>query len=87
MKKNVTILLAICVVLFVVGMFVLLNSVNIGMSFASKAIQQNGGSMDTAQYNFIMQYNMLVYLICGGICSLIGGLGALIFGYKQISLK
>lgn len=54
------------------------NAPNIGMDKANQVIQAYGGSMDTEKYYFIMKSNTLSYQIGGGICSLVGGIGALL---------
>lgn len=84
MKRYSKVLGVAGVIIFVIGMVLALNSVNIGMDAASVAIQEAGGSMDTEQFYFIMQSTANAYLVCGAVSALIGGLAAIIFGYVAV---
>ena len=49
------------VILFVIGIILILFTANIGRELAHYAIQANGGSIDTEEYLFIMQTQILSF--------------------------
>lgn len=65
------------ILLFIVGVFVMFNSVSWGSDSANAFLRANGGSMDTAQFMVIFQENIGTYRLIGAIASVIGGLGFL----------
>ena len=71
------------VILFVIGIILILYAADIGRELASHAIQANGGSMAADEYMFIMQSKTLSFQLAGTVCSIVGGIGALLFGYKN----
>ena len=71
------------VILFVIGIILILCATNIGRELASHAMQANGGSMYTDEYMFIMKSQTLSFQLIGVVCSIVGGTGALFFGYKS----
>lgn len=70
-------------ILFVIGLVLIFCASNIGRELAYHAIQANGGSMDTEEYMFIMKSQTLSFQLAGTVCSIVGGIGASIFGYKS----
>ena len=48
------------------------------LSAASTAIQNNGGSMDSMQYQFVITSTTQNYQIVGGALAILSGLGALL---------
>lgn len=84
MKNVKRTMVIVGILLFVIGILVLFNGANIGLFLAEKAIHANGGSMDTQQYHFIMESNTLSYQLGGAIIAIIGGICAVLFGYKSV---
>ena len=84
-KTNIGSFVVVFVLLFVLGVALVLSSTSIGLSAAQTAVQNNGGSMDTMQYQFIITSTTQNYQIVGGALALLAGLGALL-GMNQ-SLK
>ena len=39
--------------------------------------------MDTEEYMFIMKSQTLSFQLVGTVCSIVGGIGVLLFGYKS----
>lgn len=70
-------------VIFVVGLFVMWNSVSWGMGAANAYLSRLGGGMDGAQFTIVLQEYINTYRWVGGILSLIGGLGLL----KAVEVK
>lgn len=69
--------------LFVAGLILVFAAVPIGSGAADRAIQANGGSMDTERYYFIMRSTALSAQIGGTVCALVGGLGAILCGCRR----
>lgn len=84
-KKKLNIAQTVCLALFMVGIILLFSATKIGVSAAENAIQANGGSMDTEMFYLIMKSTTLSYQIGGAVCSLIGGIGMVLFTYKSKS--
>ena len=85
-KQTYTGVLVVLVLLFILGLIVVLVSAAIGISTANAEMAKNGGSMDTAMYQYIMSNTAESYRIVGAILSMITGVGALLagmVGYKQ----
>ncbi len=82
-KGKVQIFTVIGIVLFIAGLTLLIGAANLGMEAASRAIQANGGSMETDKYYFIMESVTRSYQIAGAICSLVGGLGMVLSPYGR----
>ena len=73
--------LYIMVVMLIVGLILILTSTSIGNKIGSNAIQRNGGSMDTSQYERIIDTNTSNFRTVGLILSLVGGVGFLLSGF------
>ena len=71
------------VILFVIGIMLILYAADIGRELAHRAIQANGGSMDTEEFMFIMKSKTLSFQLIGTVCSVIGGIGVFLFEYKS----
>ena len=61
-------------VLFVVGLFAILNSIHWGTEGANAYLRSQGG-MDTAQFMIVLQEYIDIYKWIGGILAVISGLG------------
>lgn len=70
-------------ILFIIGIILIFGATDIGRELAYHAIQANGGSMDTEEYMFIMKSQTLSFQLVGTVCSIVGGIGVLLFGYKS----
>ena len=64
-------------ILFIIGLFVLIQSTEIGNDTAGKFLSKNGGSMDTANFLIIKEGFINTYRYLGAILLLIGGLSVL----------
>ncbi len=73
--------LYVMVVMLIVGLILILSSTAIGSRMGSNAIQRNGGSMDTGQYERIIDTNTSNFRTVGLILSLVGGFGMLLSGF------
>ena len=62
-------------VLFVVGLFVIFNSVSWGSGAANAYLQSQGGGMDTGQFMIVVQESINTYRWIGIVLSVISGLG------------
>ena len=71
------------VILFVIGILLIIYAADIGRELAYRALQANGGSMATDEFMFIMQSKALSFQLVGTVCSIVGGIGVLLFGYKS----
>jgi len=79
--------LCIMAIIFIIGIITIFSSLSIGENFGSKAMQKNGGSMDTSRYERIIDNNTSNFQTIGMILSLVGGFGLLISGfalYKEL---
>jgi hypothetical protein len=65
----------VALVIFVVGLFLVLNSVNLGNAAANAYLQSQGGGMDTAQFLIVLQEHIQTYKWIGAILSVISGFG------------
>jgi hypothetical protein len=81
-KRINWIIVIVGLLLFVAGGILLFNATNIGVSLARKAIQNNGGSLNTEEYYLILKSNTLSYQLGGTILSIIGFCTAIV-GYKK----
>ncbi|PKM79561.1 MAG: hypothetical protein CVU89_17545 [Firmicutes bacterium HGW-Firmicutes-14] len=52
---------------FTAGLVLILNSVNLGYESANTFLRLQGGSMDTSQFNIIIQETIKTYHLLGGI--------------------
>jgi hypothetical protein len=65
-------------VVLVIGMIIIMNSLNLGKNEMSAMMQANGGSMDTNNYIIYLEQSITKYRLVGAILSILGGLGVLI---------
>ena len=73
--------LYIMAIVLIVGLILILSSTAIGNRMGSNAIQRNGGSMATSQYERIIDTNTSNFRTVGLILSLVGGGGFLLSGF------
>ena len=64
-------------VIFVIGLIILMDSINLGNHEISNIMKANGGSMDTAKYLIYLEQSIIKYRFVGSILSILGGLGVL----------
>lgn len=76
MSKNNRILI-IFIVVFIIGIIVLMNSINLGDNEVMSIMNANGGSMDTDTYLIYLEQSITKYRFIGSIVSILGGLGIL----------
>ena len=86
-KKTFTGVVVVLVLLFVLGLLLTLTSATIGLSTANAELAKNGGSMDTAMYQYIMDNTAESYRIVGAILAVITGVGALMAGFAGYKMK
>jgi len=86
-KQTYTGVMAVLVLLFVLGLVLVLTSATIGLTTASAELAKNGGSMDTAMYEYIMTNTAESYRIVGAILAVITGVGALMAGVAGYKMK
>lgn len=79
-KQTFTGLIVVLVLLFVLGLLLTLTSATIGLSTANAELAKNGGAMDTAMYQYIMDNTAESYRLVGAILAVITGLGAIMAG-------
>ena len=79
-KQTFTGLIVVLVLLFVLGLLLTLTSATIGLSTANAELAKNGGSMDTAMYQYIMSNTAESYRLVGAILAVITGFGAIMAG-------
>ena len=73
----------ISLILFVIGSFIVFNSVAWGSEAANSYLRSQGGGMDGAQFMIVVQESITTYRWFGVILSLISGAGFV----KAIELK
>ena len=66
---------------FVIGLVLIFAAPSLGRNAASVAIRENGGSMDTSQYERIIDHTTVSYQAGGFAIALVGGFGMLLGGY------
>ncbi|MGG7153465.1 hypothetical protein ACQPUR_22850 [Clostridium neonatale] len=64
-------------VVFLIGMFILINSVNLGDKEVARIMHDYGGSMDTNIYKIYLEQSITKYRFIGSILSILGGLTAI----------
>lgn len=67
--------LVISLILFVIGSFIVFNSVAWGSEAANSYLRSQGGGMDGAQFMIVVQESITTFRWFGSILSLIGGIG------------
>lgn len=75
--ENKNFKLTICIFAFVIGIVVLFCCIGLGEFSAENIIKQNGGTMDTSQYNIYLDQSISQYRNLGSILALLGGIGIL----------
>jgi hypothetical protein len=63
---------------FVIGIIILLSSINLADIEMSNIMKAHGGSMDTNKYIIYLEQSVIKYRVMGSILSVLGGLGVLI---------
>lgn len=76
MNKNKGILIVFAVI-FVIGMMVLMNSVDLGHEESMDIMSDQDGIMDTGNYLIYLEQSITKYRFIGSILSILGGLGIL----------
>ena len=76
MNKN-NLKLIIFGITFVVGIIILMNSINLGDNEVSNIMKSHGGSIDTNIYLIYLEQSIIKYRFIGSILSILGGLGVL----------
>lgn len=76
MNKNNRILI-IFGVIFVIGMIILMNSINLGDNELMSIMSAHGGSMDTNNYLIYLEQSIRKYKLIGLIVSILGVFGIL----------
>lgn len=79
--KTYTGVMVVLILLFLLGLVLVLTSATIGLSTANAELAKNGGSMDTAMYQYIMSNTAESYRLVGAILAIITGVGALLSGW------
>ena len=86
-KQTYTGVMVVLVLLFVLGLVLVLTSATIGLTTANAELAKNGGSMDTAMYQYIMSNTAESYRLVGAILAVITGVGALLAGWVGFQQK
>ena len=82
MKKKIAAKAFVCMcIAFIIGLLLIFAAPSIGRNAGSAAIRENGGSMDTSQYERIIDHTTVSYQAGGFAIALIGGFGLLLGGY------
>ena len=81
MKQTYSGMMVVLVLLFVLGLVLVLTSATIGLSTANAELAKNGGTMDTAMYQYVMSNTAESYRLVGAILAVITGVGALLAGW------
>jgi hypothetical protein len=63
---------------FVIGIIILMSSINLADIEMSNIMKAHGGGMDTNKYIIYLEQSVIKYRIMGSILSILGGLGLLI---------
>lgn len=82
--RNKNLILVLFGAIFVVGIIILMNSLNLGDKEVSGIMKDNGGSMDTTTYLIYLEQSIIKFRFLGSIISILGGLGVIkICNYKS----
>jgi len=77
MKTKSAKLFAVCMWLaFAAGLILIFCAPSAGQSAGDRAMRQNGGIIDTAQYERVIDGTTATFRLAGAILSLVGGGGA-----------
>jgi len=86
-KHTNTVVMVVLLILFALGLMLVLASTEIGMKIAHTEVLRNGGSMDTAMYQFILSNAAQSYRLVGAILAFITGIGALLTGFVDFQKR
>lgn len=64
--------------LLIIGLVILVKSINLGRDEAFSILQSNGGSMDTNTYLIYIEQCIIKYRYLGAILSILGGIGVIL---------
>jgi hypothetical protein len=64
--------------IFVIGLIILMNSINLGNHEMYNIMKANGGSMDTNKYMIYLEQSIITFRSAGSILTILGGLGVLV---------
>lgn len=78
-KKGLGIGTFFCICLFAIGILLMNRSTEIGIQLGQKAIMDNGGSLETKKYFYVMQESANDYRQTGSVVSTVGGVGIILF--------
>ncbi len=70
--------LACSLILFVVGLLILLNSLDLANGIMSEMMGKHGGSMNTDTYHLYLQASITNFRTLGTVFIALGGLGSLL---------
>lgn len=73
--KRKNLILIIFGAIFVFGIIILMNSINLGDSELAAIMKSHGGNMDTNTYLIYLEQAITKYRYLGSILSLLGGFG------------
>jgi len=76
MRNNLRLIISAAVL--IIGIIVLMNSINLGNQEVSNILKAHGGGMDTAKYHIYLEQSIIKYRFTGAILSLLGGFGMLL---------
>ncbi|MDD2554153.1 MAG: hypothetical protein PHP51_06245 [Desulfotomaculaceae bacterium] len=69
-------------VIFVIGLIILMNSINLSNHEISNIMKANYGSMDTDKYLIYLEQSIMKHRVVGSIIAIMGGLGILAAAYQ-----
>lgn len=64
--------------IFIIGLIILMNSINFGNNEVSNILKANGGSMSGDKYLIYLEQSIEKYKFVGSILSMLGGIGVII---------
>ncbi|MEA4823603.1 MAG: hypothetical protein VB111_05740 [Clostridiaceae bacterium] len=79
--------LVIMTLIFVIGLIILFKATAIGRNAGSMAVRAQGGSMDSGDFQQIVEGTTRSYQLGGSVIALTGGCGVILSGvglYKEI---
>lgn len=85
-KKKTVILLILSVVIFVVGMYLVTNSVSLGTEQLNRMITELGHSLEQTEINLFLSAYIRNMQIVGISLISFGGIGIFLLGEKMIKL-
>ena len=74
-KSNLKLIISAAV--FVIGLIILMDSIDLAGHEMFNIMKANGGSMDTNKYLIYLEQSIIKYRFMGSILSILGGLGVL----------